>query len=345
MTQNKPASTLPGFGSGFGSGFSGLGAYGAYGGQQQASEEPEEIVNLNERMLLKELKGKAAKEFEEYNKTLMELASDHSKASKNDETAPGKIIAVKEDPMWQKNWEKLRKAEDIERVRGEMLSLAYKFDHEKSELEAYSKSYKLAKSTWDEMTASPDDTSIGSMHITEFTKRFIERVERSAEDFSQELEAREFRLSQQLESSNKSESEVIVDFVKKQYEAIEKIAANVAYMKGKLDHIRSRLRDKLRINTAQFDNMDDADDTCAQRLNKQWERADDEERKRIEKIAADGDLFGILKFSGPTAAASGFGGMKMGTSTFGSMPGFGSFGQKPAQGTQATTSTSTQQGK
>ena len=268
--------------------------FGSFGQQQQTEEKPP--FQMAEHMLISELPNDLKKDFIDVYQTIQ----DHKEPAAKSTTYSSKNI--------ESSIESIKKG-TVNELLTNLTSVANNIDHGKSVLKELQNELAIAKS---------DLTN--SSHLrnppTPFIRRYVAKINKMAVDLEQMLaSAGSFLQPQQKITTNPSQ--IMVDLLTQEHNAIVRCSARVAQVQTKLTSVRSELESKLNISHSQID-LDDhqLESSNQQNIQIKYKQFLNDRKRKITKQNEESDLLG--NSTKPVQSqSSGFG--------FGSGFNFGSF--------------------
>ncbi|OHT10005.1 hypothetical protein TRFO_20916 [Tritrichomonas foetus] len=267
----------------------------SFGFGQQPKQEEKPPFQINEQMLLTDIPSDVVKEFIDVHKKIVEtrtfLAKEEQQKQSNENS---------EDDSTQKTLLSIRD-ESTSEIFGSLTSLAHQIDAGKKTVKEFEEELAISKSDY---TNSEHIRSLPSPFIL----RFVDRVEKSAEDFAQSIAAYGSHLQPNKPISN--ENQIIFDFLNEQHNAILRCSSRVSKLNEKLIATRNNLATKLKINSINISNFEEsAEDSYAQSIDVKYQQFLGQQKQKNQKRIEESDLFGNSTVEEQTTSGGfGFGG-------------------------------------
>ena len=284
---------------------------------QQKEEKPP--FQISESMTMNDLTPEIKKEFiEVYNeiKNAKKFTITQKKAEQSKESNEAKGSEEKGDDKSDAN-----EGEDllnkvfstreaiVSEIFGSLTSLAHQIDAGKKIVKEYSDELKISQ---EDYRNSEQIRSLPSPFII----RFVDNVEKLADDLSQSISA----FGSHLQPSLKPDDDMVIyNYLNEQHNAIVRCSSKVSKINEKLITVRNNLASKLKINAFSFSQSEPhTENTYAQSIQSKYQQFLAQNRNKNQKRLEESDLFGNSTVEAPKTSSFG--------SSFGNFSNFGNFG-------------------
>lgn len=266
-----------------------------FGQPKKEEEEEKPHFQLTEQMLINELPNDIVTQFIDVHK----LIQENSKSlSTNATKVSGCSI--------ESDCETIKK-DIIECLNSSLTSLAHQIDFGQSSFNECKNDLEISKSDYQ---YSSHYRSIPSP----FIKRYVSKIKKHAEELSQSLASYNSRFQpQQIEQNQnkQSETQILYNLLSEQQQAILRCSSRVAAIKNRFEKVRSTVAAKLDTNLNLELNDDIQQNLCAQRIQDEIKRYENDKRQKRIKIIEETDIFGNSK-APPPKSNNLFGGFNFG---------------------------------
>ncbi|KAH0791671.1 hypothetical protein GPJ56_004357 [Histomonas meleagridis] len=278
-----------------------------WGSFNQQPKEEKPPFQMSEHMLLTELPNDLKKDFLDVYKTIQA----HKEPAAKSTTYSSKNIESLVESI---------KKETVNELLTKLTSVANNIDHGKAELEELQSELNIAKS---DLTNS---SHIGDPP-TPFIRRYVAKINKMAIDLENML-ASAGRYLQPQQKITTNSSQVMVDLLSQEHEAIVRCSARVSQVQAKLTSVRSELESKLNVSHSQLDFSDyQFESSYQQNIQVKYKQFLNDRKRKVTKRNEESDLLGNSTKPVQTQG-TGFGfGFGFGSGGFGTgSTGFGSTG-------------------
>lgn len=320
MSSTTTTSTTTGTGSsnagGLGKGVLGKTTLGKGGfGLNKTAQQAAPPIKLNESQRIEDIPEREVQEkFLEAFKKINGISTKVGVGKSSSVTPAVSNDALKnilEDKEIEEQIKEIRKqTESI--LLGDLMGVAHQVDDSKVMLEEIKQDYET----------NHNDVSVSS-HVrqipTPFITRYVNRIEKKAIDLSESLSSYESRFQS---TPNIADDSQYTSLLEQQYDAILRLSAGVAYLKDRVNDLRTLATNKLKISENAIKEQEEIEESdtgssLAVNIKRRYELFQQEEKKKSEKISEKTDLFGIaLNATAAPQKKFGFGsGTKFGSGT------------------------------
>lgn len=223
-----------------------------------------------------------------------EMKEGKKKDGKDVKDAKDKSIQIEETIVNQK------KSAEKDLLLGELLSTARMIDEGKSIISNLQNELDTAKS-------DIENSSHARSIPTPFIVRYVQRIEQSASELSENLASAESKLQP---SSNFSSTSTMTSFLTEQYDAVQRASTRVAELEAQLSEVRQLVISKMKIPPSQLVILEeleanDKESTTAATVKTNYDLFLSDQKKNLEKRGDVTNLFGI-SYAKPVAQKTGF---------------------------------------
>ena len=250
-------------------------------------DESKQHFQISEQMLLSELPNDIASEFVDVYKTIQNTTSEMSQTAAKTSTCEN-----------QSDVQKL-KQETTAAIVGSLSSLAHQIDIGQStfhELKAEHELAKLDLDSYSHFRGAPSP----------FIKRYFAKIQKFADDLAQSLSSYSNRCQSRTNDARNDGEAMLNSMLNEQHSAILRCSSRVAALVEKMDRVEAEISNRMKGGITHQKSEDSQNDNCSRMLQESWKRFQNNQKRKLYKIADESDLFGNSATQAQNQSSSGF---------------------------------------